>query len=350
MKQNVEAWEAVSSDIQKALKLHYADPSQSDTRLKRVRSPNIALQSDLALNFPNPSTMIRTKLQNSGTEVPPPLLAAALATKLHAAVAASNSDQTVPVRAASTVASDRLEGGVVSTAASETAPAAAGGRVDLAGQAVLQRIEEEAAGVEQREQEDTLRLSQDSLSSLALLSTESAVQARLASLQRSLATTIVTEEAPLLRALHANSATADLLLHRAPAGGTEGGLVGGPATAAEPAARRPETTRQGEAAGQAPVQEAGAQQAAGDARAPGRVRRETAGQPRAHSGAARQGRLVSLDQMQLAAMRHEVASMEHLASAAAAKSEAAAGQEQGKGVLEAAYRAGCRAYMLHTNC
>ena len=164
--------------------------------------------------------------------------------------------------------------------------------------------------MEQREQEDTLRLSQDSLSSLALLRTESDVQARLSLLQRSLAATIVRDQAPLLRALHANSATADELLHSTSAGGTDGEQ----AAAAGPTARRPATTSQGE------------------------------------SSAARHGRPAALRQAQLSAMQHEVAAMEQLASAAAAKSEAAAGPGQRRGVLETAYRVGCRAFMLRKDC
>ncbi len=72
--------------------------------------------------------------------------------------------------------------------------------------------------------------------------------------------------------------------------------------------------------------------------------------------AARHGRLVSLAQKRLAQKRladvaHEVDDMEQLAANAAAKSEAASlGQLRSPGVLEAAYRVGCRAYMLHKDC
>jgi hypothetical protein len=312
LKQNVEAWEAVSSDIQRALKLHFVDSSQS-----YMRSPNFALkESDL--HFPDAnsrSTITVKKLQNSGTEAPQPLLTAALATKPHMMT-------TDPVRKASTVLSGKLEGRLLPSAVNGTADA--GERADLAGLAVLNGIEQEAAGMEQREQEDTLRLSQDSLSSLALLRTESAVQARLSLLQRSLAANIVREQAPLLRALRANSATADVLLHRAPARGTGGGQLGEQAAAAGPTTRPPAST--------------GRSESAGYGRAP------------SSAGAARRVALASVGQTQLAAMRHEVAAMEQLAATAAAKSEAAAGQGQRRGVLEAAYRVGCRAYMLRKDC
>ena len=325
LKQNVEAWEAVSSDIQRALKLHFVDPSLSDMS----RSSIIALkQSPMALHLSDvssPSTMIGTNLQSSGTEAPPPVLATALATQLHTREAAAEADQTaVHVRKANTVLSSRLAGGELSTAARETKPAAAGGRMDPAGQAVLQDMEQEAAGVEQREQEDTLRLSRDSLSSLALLRTESAVQARLSLLQRSLAASIVRDQAPLLRALDANSATADLLQHRAPAGGTGGGQVGGQAAASRPRARRSATLNLNKSAGQG--------------RAPSSAR------------PAGQEQLVLQGQTKLVVVRHDVAAMEQLAAAAAAKSEAAAGRSRRRGVLEAAYRIGCRAYMLHKDC
>jgi hypothetical protein len=92
MKQNIEAWEAVSSDIQRALKLHFVDPSQSDISESALQLPDASSQS----------TMIVNNLQNSGTETSQPPRTEVLATKPLV-------NTTDPVRKAGTVFSGKID-------------------------------------------------------------------------------------------------------------------------------------------------------------------------------------------------------------------------------------------------